>query len=292
VRTPFDARIRWNASRLIWAAVLAGAAVLVTYSAWIDTFRLAMKDEEVSYVLISPLVAAWLAWVRRFRLAYCRPGGEWMGTLLIAVGWAMWSYGYRKSAPTLWHGGPVLIAIGAVICATGIDLVRKMLPAFISLLFLIPVTPTRRQIIAAPLERYASSWTQSACEITGLHVLQHGNLLSVNGVDVEVAEACNGMRQVITFWLVSYIVAFGQPLRWHVRLFILAAVPVVAVISNVIRLVPTVWMYSYGANTAAHVFHDVAGWAMLIIAFASLYALVGLMRWILIPIRHFQSVAY
>jgi len=265
--------------------------VLVTFSAWRDGFSLAMKDEEVSYVLLAPLVALWLAWVRRGRLRYCRPGGQWIGTLCILVGWAMFSIGYRRSVPTFWHLGPILVAIGAIVSVCGIDLVWKLRPAFVALLFMIPMTPTRRQIIAAPLERYASNWTRSACEMTGLQVTQHGNLLTVNGVNVEVAEACNGMRQVITFWVVSYIVAFGQPLRWYVRLLILAAVPLVAIGSNVVRLVPTVWMYSYGASESAHVFHDFAGWLMLFVAFGLLYALVALLRWVLIPIRHFQTVA-
>jgi exosortase len=291
MRAAKEQRIRWTTSQLAWACGLVCAAFVVTAPAWIDTFRLGWKDEEAGYVLIAPFVVAWLVWVRRARLAYCQPGGAWIGNLLILCGWLMWSYGYRKSAPTLWHGGPVLVVAGALVSVTGKDMLRKMLPAFGALLFLIPITPTRRQIIAAPLERYASTWTQAACELLGLHVAQHGNLLSVNGVNVEVAEACNGMRQVVTFWLVSYVIAFGQPLRWYIRLLMLAAVPVIAIGSNVARLVPTVWMYSYGATPTAHAFHDFAGWAMLVVAFACLYALVLLLRWALIPIQHFQTVA-
>ena len=92
-------------------------------------------------------------------------------------------------------------------------------------------------------------------EVIGLDVIRNGNLLTVNGMDVAVVEACNGMRMVFTLFLASYVFAFVTPLRGYVRFLILAACPLTAVICNVIRLVPTVWMFGlYGkkSGVAAH----------------------------------------
>jgi len=263
----------------------------VTSTAWMEAFRLSLKDEEMGYVLIAPLFIAWLVWVRRERLRYCRPGGGWVGVVFMALGWFLWSYGYRRSALTFWYAGPVLIAAGAFLSVVGKDVLLKFLPAFVALLFLVPITPRRRQIIAAPMENYAAGCTQTVCELLGVHVVRYGNLLSVNGTDVEVAEACNGMRQVITFWLVCYVLAFSQPLRGYIRVLLLLAAPVVAIGSNVVRLVPTVWVYSFGAGQAAERFHDAAGWAMLVVAFGFVLGMIAALRWAMVPIRHFQLAA-
>jgi exosortase len=271
---------------LAWA--LAAIALALTSNAVLDMLRLSIHDEESQYLLLSPFLIAYLVWVRRSRLPYCRLGGGWPGLLAVAAGWFAWSYGYRKSIPTLWHGGPILMAAGAFVSVVGIDTVRRFLPAFVALLFMVPVTPTRRQIIAAPLERYAAEATAGSCELLGLHVERYGNLLTVNGTNVEVAEACNGMRMVITFWLVCYLISFGQPWRWYTRGLMLLAVPFVAIGSNVVRLVPTVWMYSRGRGDAADQFHELTGWVMLGVAFIVLYGLIGVLRWIGVPVRRFD----
>jgi exosortase len=291
VRDPTASRIRWRRSDWLAASGLIATSLVVTSNAWLDALRLALKDEEVQYVLVAPFFVAWLVWVRRARLRYCRSGGRWVGPLVMAAGWALWSYGYRRSVPTFWHGGPLVVAVGALLSVTGVDLVRKLLPAFAALPLLVPITPTRRQIIAAPLQAYAAGWTQSVCELFGLHVTRSGNLLSVNGANVEVAEACNGMRQLVTFWLVCYVLAFTRPLKWQARVLVLAAVPFVAIGSNVARLVPTVWVYSYGAGERAQRFHDWAGWGMLVIAFGFVWGMLAALRWATIPVERFQWVA-
>lgn len=283
-------RIRWHRWQWGLVTVLIAGSVVITWSAWHEAIVLALKDEESQYILVAPLLGAWLFWVRRTRLRYCRPGGRAWGLLIMGVGWGLWSLGYRRSAPTFYYLGPVLLAIGALVSVTGRDLLLKFLPAFVALCFVVPITPTRRHIIAAPLERYAAAWTQSVCGVLGLHVNRYGNLLIVKGTEVEVAEACNGMRQTVTFWLISYALAFSQPFKWYARLLLLLIVPAVAVGSNVVRLVPTVWMYSYGAGQTAQRFHDIAGWAMLIIGFAAIYGLLAALRWALVPIRRFQFV--
>ena len=290
MRATDEERLRWRWWHWTIAGALVVGSIVVTRSAWRDGVELAVKDEESQYILIAPVLAAWLAWVRRSRLRYCRPGGRWWGLVLMAAGWGLWSLGYRRSVPTLYYFGPVLLTVGAILSVAGRDLLIKFLPAFVALCFIVPLTPTRRHIIAAPMERYAAEWTQSLCGVCGLQVQRHGNLLNVKGTQVEVAEACNGTRQVVTFWLISYALAFSQPFRWYARALILLLVPAVAIGSNVVRLVPTVWMYSYGAGETAQRFHDIAGWVMLVVALACLYALTAAIRWAMLPIRRFQFV--
>jgi len=289
MRATIDQRQRLKAKHWLLAGALAVIALALTSNAVLDTVRLSLHDEETQYVLLSPFFIAWLVWARRFRLAYCRRGGGWVGAVMLALGWLAWSLGYRRSIPTLWFGGPVLMAAGAFVSVAGFDVMRKLSPAFFALAFVVPITPVRRQIIAAPMERYAAQWTQGACEeLLGLHVDRHGSLLSVNGTEVEVAEACSGIRSIITFFLLCYVISFSQPWRWYVRALILLAIPVVAIVSNVARLVPTVWMYSHGAGETADRFHAMMGWIMLLLAFAVLSGIVALLRFVGVPVRRFD----
>src|SRR5205807_4878901 len=53
------------------AALMVAAAMGIMFDAWKDIYRLGKADEELSYVLLAPVMILWLAWVRKGRLASC-----------------------------------------------------------------------------------------------------------------------------------------------------------------------------------------------------------------------------
>ena len=275
VMPPASRLSTWHAG---YALVLLGAAVFATSDAWRDIWNYAWNDEESSQVLLVPLVVTWLVWVRRHRLA---PTGATVGLVLIGAGWALSTYGYRARVQTLWHGGAVVMAFGCVATALGWPVMRRLLPAVFVLLFLIPVPSTGRRLLAVPLQTWTAQMTQAVCETFGMAVERSGNLLLINGTSVAVAEACNGMRMVFTLFLVCYTFAFVTPLKAGSRLTVLVLSPVVAMVCNVIRLVPTVYVFGHYSKESGERFHDIGGWVMLILGYLLLSGVVGLKRWML-----------
>lgn len=268
---------RWGL--LAWALAAAVVVVVVTEWVWADIWRLSSGDEEASHVMLVPLAVLWLAWVRKSRFAGCKPTGRYVGTALLALGWAMWSLGYRRNVQTFWHLGAIVMVVGAVLTVLGKDVLLRFAPAFAVLVFLMPVPATGRQLISLPLQHYTAQATQSVGEVLGMDILRHGNMLTVNGKEVAIAEACNGMRMVFTLFLAVYVFAFVTPLRPWVRALLLVASPVIAIGANVIRMLPTVWMYGNASTSAADMFHDVGGWAMLVLAFLLLLGMAKAARW-------------
>src|SRR5215472_4777503 len=165
-----------------WATALAVGAVAVTFDAWRDAWRIGQTDEECSYVLLAPIVIGWLAWVRRGRLQNCPIRGGWLGILIGLAGWLIFRRGYVTD-PVIWRAGAVVMAVGAVIAALGVDVLRRAAPAVAACAFLIPVDPTGRYQLAGPLQVVTARGTQQACDLLGIAVERSGNLLSVNGVD-------------------------------------------------------------------------------------------------------------
>src|SRR5207248_8264958 len=110
--------------------VLAALAVWIARYAWRDMILIGKVDPESSHVLLVPLVFVWLAWHRRARLWACRARNVWVGTILLGLGWLLWSGGYRFQFQVFWHGGAVLMAVGAVVSVFGANLFKALLPAF------------------------------------------------------------------------------------------------------------------------------------------------------------------
>ena len=258
---------RWHRRNALAAAAIAVLAVVITWDTWRDMLTLSLNDEESGYILMVPVVIAVLVWTRRRAIATARVSDNWMGTLLVGCGWAAWSLGYRHNRHVLWYGGADMMVLGGIVSVLGRDALFKFLPAVGALIFLIPIMNGRRHQISGPLELMTAQATQSICEVLRMSVERQGNLLIVNGIGVAVAEACNGMRMVFTLVLVCYLYAFAVPMRWYGRAIVLALSPLIAMVCNVARLVPTAWVYGNASATTAGRFHDVSGWAMLGVGF-------------------------
>jgi exosortase/archaeosortase family protein len=122
-------------------------------------------------------------------------------------------------------------------------------------------------------------------------VQRAGNRLTINGIDVNIIEACNGLRMVFALILVSYAFSFGLPLRNRVRFLILLASPFAAILCNLIRIMPTVWLYGNAPRNVARAFHDYSGWLMLPIALLMLLGIIRLLRWAMIPVMRYTLAA-
>jgi exosortase len=266
---------------------MVALGVLATYSDWADILHIASVDQEASHIFLVLPVAAWLVYVRLGRFRHCQPRGMILGPVLVAIGWLMSMWGFYRSIQSLRHAGAVLVVVGCLLSVLGTDILMRFFPAFAVLAFLVPIPGTIRLSIAVPLQTATAVVTQSIFDVLGEPVERSGNQLSINDQAVSIVEACNGMRMVFALVLVSYAFAFGEPLRNYVRWLILAASPLSAILCNVIRMVPTLWLYGYGNKKFADNFHDVAGWVMLVVAFLLLMSITRLLRWALIPVTHY-----
>jgi len=274
----------WTSAHAALTLAMVAIGVALTFDSWADIARIAVHDEESSHVMLVPLVVGWMVWVRRGRLRACHPTGGMLGSAMLGLGWLLYSLGYRRQIETFWHGGAVLVVAGAALTILGKDAFFKFLPAFGVLVFLVPVPGTGRFYIAQPLQTATARVTQGILELLGMSVERQGNLLQVNDRPVAIAEACNGMRMVFTLFLVCYVFAFITPLLTYVRLLIILTSPITAVLCNVMRLIPTVWLYGHVKASAASAFHDIAGWVMLAVAFLLMMGIVKLLRWAMIPV--------
>lgn len=270
--------------RLAVALGLTLLGVLACFDAWSDILLIAWQDEEASHLWLVPLVAGWLVASRKEVLPTIPLRSSWIGPTLVALGGGLNWYGYFHFTQAAWHLGALLIAIGCFLSVMGWRFAWRLLPVFAVLLFLVPVPGIIRQQIALPLQYVSASITTYIYEAMGFEILQTGNQLHFNGQLIGIAEACNGMRMVFALLLVTYAVVFASPLLNSVRALLLVLSPVLAIVCNVIRLVPTVYIYGESAK-AGKVFHDLSGWGMVAVAWLLVSGVLMLLKWLYIPVE-------
>lgn len=292
----FWARNGWTQWHFIGAFVMTVIGIFVTRDAWMDIYNIASQDDqEAQYVFLVPFIAVWLVWVRRGRLRNCLPRGQMIGVSFIAMGWMISMYGFYYGHQSLWHGGAVMLTVGCMLSFLGKDMFWKFLPVFLLLIFLIPVPGRIRAFIAQPLQSALAYLTQQIYFVFNVDLVREGNKLTYNGHGITIAEACNGMRLVFSLVMVSYAFAFATPLRGYVRVIILIASPLTALVVNIIRMMPTVYLYGhqheqifgFDGEVVAEFFHDWAPWPLMFVAFFALMGIVRALEWALIPVMRY-----
>ncbi|TDJ36726.1 MAG: exosortase/archaeosortase family protein [Gammaproteobacteria bacterium] len=274
----------WSPFSCAMFVVLFVVAAIINHQPLLDILHIGISDEEQSHIFLVPVIAAWLLWLRKSRFRCVRFQPSLVGPGLIAAGTAMSWWGFNSGTQIAWHAGVGVVFVGVVVSMTGMEPLRQFAPVFGVLVFALPVPGVVREALAIPLQSLATVVTQSTLELIGVASTRLGNVLMVNGQQIAVGEACNGMRMVFAFFLIVYAFAFSVPLKMSSRLVLLAISPVVALLCNVIRLVPTSLIYGYGTAHSAEWFHTWTGWLMIPIALAALVGLLKLFRWLEVPV--------
>jgi len=278
---------RFSMTHLLAAGAVVALGAWATIDAWSDIYLIAEKDEEYSHIFIVPLIAFVLVWIRKMRFRHCRPSGTILGPLMVAVGWFLYRYGFNDGVQALYHAGAVLTVLGCAVSILGKNVLFRFAPAVGVLVFLVPVPGGIRQAISLPLQGLTAEAAQVLLQIMGVDAEVSGNTLSINGTLVTIAEACNGMRGLFALILVAYTFSFALPLRNSVRFTVLLLSPVAALLVNVLRTLPTIWLYGYASHDFADSFHTWSGWAMLPAAFMILYGCIQLLKWAAVPVTRY-----
>ena len=136
---------------------------------------------------------------------------------------------------------------------------------FFFLVFMVPLPIAMYSRIASPLQLLASRVASTVMNATGLPVLCEGNRMTLpGGVQMFVAEACSGMRQMTGFLALTAAVAYltTRP-GWYRMIIVLAALPI-ALTANVARIVLTGYiMYFVNREYASGTYHTLEGILMM-----------------------------
>lgn len=287
-RIPWQHGRAWSPRDYALLILAVGLALWAARQELLSIIQIGMRDSEQSHVLLVPFVAGWLLWLRRERLAFLRHRPSLLGPAVIVLAWVTIWFGHESDTIVLQHVGALLLVFGAVLSATGPLVIRQYMPVLLVFLFFIPVPGVVRQQITIPLQFIAASITHEVLGILGVAAEKTGTVIIVQGQQVAVGEACNGMRMVFALTLVVYALVFSVPLRRNTKLFLLAVSPVLALFCNVIRLIPTAFVYGYGSPSVAEQFHDAAGWIMLPIALGLLILMLRFLRWLDLPVSRWR----
>jgi exosortase len=212
-----------------------------------------------------------------------------LGFFILVEGLAISLFGIHPGHNDfVWDFGMVVTLFGVVLMLTGWDVMKI---AWFPIVFLVCAIPWPGLVyswIAGPLQTLAARAAVLTLRFTGVEIVRSGTKMlmmvpnAATGQDemriLNVAEACAGLRSLMTFVTVAAAVAFlsARPL-WQKIVITVSAIPI-AIFCNVMRVTGQGLLDRYWSQELAEGFaHQFVGLVMMIPAFL----LILLVCWLL-----------
>lgn len=189
--------------------------------------------------LILPVALA-IAWTRRQDLAEALPRRDWRGLLALAASLGLYFFGLLTDQVSVLGLAFVSGLAGAVLLLKGPGWLRVLAFPLAYLLFMVPIPPEWITPAISRLRLFVSNVVIDVLHALSLPVAQEGNVISVPGGELFVAEACSGITSMVTLLPVAVLLGYFTQTRLWPRLALVAAVVPIAMLGNLLRVFITI----------------------------------------------------
>jgi exosortase len=236
-------------------------------------------DPNFSHGFFVPIFSLFVLWQNRSRLVKVpsAPSVWGLGILLIAL--CVLILGVMGAELFLSRVSMLLVIAGLVIFFSGWQMFRAVLFPWAFLILMIPIPAIVFSQITFPLQMLASKFAAATLPLAGVPVLREGNIINLPAMPLEVAEACSGIRSLLSLVTLAIIYGYIMETRTSIRVILaLAAVPI-AVFANSLRIFGTGLLVQYwDPDKAEGFFHLFSGWLIFVVSLGMLFLLHRFLR--------------
>jgi exosortase len=229
-------------------------------------------DENMGHGFIVPIIAGFVVWQRRDALlATPRVPNLW--GLFLVVFAALLSVGATLGAELFTARISFVIGLfGVVLYLGGTRWTKILLFPFFLLLFMIPIPAIVYSQLTLRLQLLASELGEALITMMGIPVLREGNTLVLPSQTLDIAEACSGIRSLLSLLFMAAIYAYFFDKKVWMRWALLAATIPIAIGANGVRVGLTGLLSEINTKLATGAYHETEGYIVFVVALAALLA--------------------
>jgi exosortase len=230
---------------------------------------------DYSHGPLVPIFSAVLLWIRRTVLTSNTQANALtfvLGAISVSAGGLLASAGVYIRMNSVEAMSIIPYLFGIAVCCGGWKAVRWTWPSILFLVFMIPLPGTLGNQMSGVLQHCATVGSTYVLQCFGVSAVSEGNTILLSNATLGVAEACSGIRMLVSFFALTSAMCLVVPMHAVDKAVLVLSAPMIAIVTNVIRIAATGAAYECG-NTALGnmIFHDLAGWLMMPVAFCLLW---------------------
>jgi len=264
----------------LWELVVLSGIILWLYrSILIHLVLQWWKSPDFSHGFFVPLFSALVIWQDRKKLASLPARPSWPGLAIAALAMCTLVVGQLGAELFLSRASLLILLAGLIVLFYGWTCFRALCFPWAFLFLMIPVPNIVLNQITFPLQLLASRVAAAVLPVLGIPVLREGNVIVTSKMPLHVAEACSGIRSLMT--LIALAIIYGylmEKRRWVRWLLAVASIPI-AVAANSVRIIGTGLLVEYwNPELAEGNSHTLWGLIIFVISLVMLYSLHDLIN--------------
>lgn len=238
-----------------------------------DLIQVWTRNPDYAHGFLVPLMAGYIAWLRRASLREIQPSASGWGVLVIAVAVMLHLAGLFYFLEILSRLAVVVACGGLVLLIAGKRIAWTLCPAILFLVFMIPLPGRVETWMALPLQRLATQSSAYVLQTLGCPAIAEGTIVLIDDRAIEIVRACSGLRMLMSFFCITIFVTIVVNHNWIIRIIVALSIVPLALIANILRIVTTgLLLMIVDRDLVEHIFHDVSGYLMMPLALALLVA--------------------
>lgn len=261
------------------AAIPFAALLLIYLPALYDLVVDWYTDDNYSHGFLVPIVSGVLLWRKRQKLLSVSRALDSRGLILVIVGLGLFIIANGAAEYFTLRFSFVLTLFGLTYYLFGKEVIRLSWFEFFFLVFMIPIPYVIYYAAASPMQTLATKITIGALNVIGMGAIRQGNIIHISGHSLEVAEACSGIRSLVSLLALGAIYAHTTQRRFGAQLILFLSTIPIAVIGNVFRVfVTSLIVYTVTDKVTEEPLHSLMGMSVFVVAFVALFILGLILR--------------
>ena len=234
--------------------------------------------DDYSHGPFIPIISAVLIWHHRHQLAKMTFEPSWWGTMLLLPALLLYVAGNVSTLYVISHLSLWLMIVGLALSFLGIKALQELTFPLAYLLTAIPLPIFLYNSLSAQLQLWSSALGVGVLHFIGVTAFREGNVIDLGPVQLQVAEACSGIRYLFPLTALALLCAyFFRDRMWKRIVLVLSAFPISVLVNGVRIGMVGVLVEWYGPQAAEGFLHLFEGWVLFLttlgILFAEMWAL-------------------
>jgi exosortase D (VPLPA-CTERM-specific) len=186
-----------------------------------------MGSEDYSHGMFVPLISLFLIWQARHRIAIAGIEKSWWGLAVISAGLFLYWIGEFATLYVLQHVSLWIVIIGLVTALIGVQGARAIAFPLAYLLTSIPLPVFLYASLSSQLQLWSSALGVGCLQLVGVTAFREGNVIDLGPVQLQVIEACSGIRYLLPLASLALLCAYLLKDRmWKRVVIVLSSIPI------------------------------------------------------------------
>ncbi len=226
------------------------------------------QDPNYSHGFLVPLISGYLIWRKRRELSQIEISRDNLGLGIIALAMILFILGNAASEYFTARFSLVVAIFGLILHQFGRRMIRRTWFELVFLCFMIPIPYVIYFSATFPMQLLASKVSVAMLDLIGMPALRQGNIIHLPEQSLEVAEACSGLRSIISLLAMGAIYAYlTQKHFWSKVVLFLVTIPI-AILGNIVRVfITSIIVYTLNINVTDEPMHTIMGASVFVVAF-------------------------